>query len=80
MNIPLVRPGSLIMHWMSYSIHVVHYEKGQRRELDIEVDKAKPVNPAVQDVGIIVARKVGLGSSGAGHGQGCAWDKRATGQ
>lgn len=34
------------------SIHVVHYEKGQRRELDIEVDETKPVIPAVQDVEI----------------------------
>ena len=42
------------------SIHVVHYEKSQRRELDIEVDEAKPVNPAVQDAKIIVARKVDL--------------------
>jgi hypothetical protein len=32
------------------SIHVVHYEKGQRREHDIEVDESKPVIPAVQDV------------------------------
>lgn len=34
------------------SIHVVHYEKGQRREHDIEVDESKPVIPAVQDVEI----------------------------
>ena len=34
------------------SIHVVHYEKGQRREHDIEVDETKPVIPAVQDVEI----------------------------
>ena len=34
------------------SIHVVHYEKGQRREHDIEVDDTKPVIPAVQDVEI----------------------------
>ena len=32
------------------SIHVVHYEKGQRVEHDIEVDDSKPVIPAVQDV------------------------------
>jgi hypothetical protein len=25
------------------SIHVVHYEKSQRREHDIEVDETKPV-------------------------------------
>lgn len=34
------------------SIHVVHYEKGQRVEHDIEVDDSKPVIPAVQDVEI----------------------------
>jgi hypothetical protein len=34
------------------SIHVVHYEKGQRVEHDIEVDESKPVIPAVQDVEI----------------------------
>ena len=37
------------------SIHVVSYEKGQRREHDIEVDESKPVVPAVQDVKITVA-------------------------
>jgi hypothetical protein len=42
------------------SIHVVHYEKSQRRELDIEVDEAKPVNLTIQDAKIIVARKVAL--------------------
>jgi len=40
------------MHWMSYSIHVVHYEKGQRVEHDIEVDESKPFIPAFQDVEI----------------------------
>lgn len=34
------------------SIHVVSYEKGQRVDLDIEVDETKPVIPAVQDVEI----------------------------
>jgi hypothetical protein len=34
------------------SIHVVHYEKGQRVETDIEVDESKPVIPEVQDVEI----------------------------
>lgn len=34
------------------SIHVVHYEKGQRLEHDIEVDESKPVIPAVEDVEI----------------------------
>jgi len=34
------------------SIHVVSYEKGQRTEHDIEVDDAKPVHSAVQDVEI----------------------------
>jgi len=34
------------------SIHVVSYEKGQRVDLDIEVDEHKPVIPAVQDVEI----------------------------
>ena len=34
------------------SIHVVHYEKGQRVGHDIEVDESKPVIPAVQDVEI----------------------------
>jgi hypothetical protein len=34
------------------SIHVVHYEKGQRVEHDIEVDESKPVIPEVQDVEI----------------------------
>jgi hypothetical protein len=34
------------------SIHVVSYEKGQRVDLDIEVDESKPVIPAVQDVEI----------------------------
>jgi hypothetical protein len=33
------------------SIHVVHYEKCQRVEHDIEVDETKPI-PAVQDVEI----------------------------
>lgn len=32
------------------SIHVVHYEKGQRVESDIEVNEDKPVMPAVEDV------------------------------
>jgi hypothetical protein len=34
------------------SIHVVHYEKGQRVEHDIEVDDTKPVMPTAQDVEI----------------------------
>jgi len=34
------------------SIHVVHYEKGQRVDHDIEVDDTKPVVPAVGDVEI----------------------------
>ena len=38
--------------WSNYTIHVVRYEKGQRREHDIEVDESKPVVPAVQDVEI----------------------------
>ena len=37
---------------MEDTIHVVHYEKGQRVEQDIEVDESKPVIPAVQDVEI----------------------------
>lgn len=32
------------------SIHVVHYEKGQRVEHDIEVNDDKPVMPAVEDI------------------------------
>ncbi|KAM0711976.1 hypothetical protein Q7P35_001346 [Cladosporium inversicolor] len=42
------------------SVHVVHYEKGQRREHDIEVDEAKLVIPAVQDVEIIVVSVAAL--------------------
>lgn len=42
------------------SIHVVSYEKGQRREHDIEVDKSKPVVPDVQDVEITVVPVVVL--------------------
>jgi len=30
---------------MGYSIHVVHYEKGQRVEHDTFVDESKPVIP-----------------------------------
>lgn len=32
------------------SIHVVHYEKGQRVEHDIEVNDDKPIMPAVEDI------------------------------
>ena len=39
---------------------MVSYEKGQRREHDIEVDESKPVVAAVQDVEIIVVAAVAL--------------------